>query len=199
MEFKKIQLAKDGTLNVTYVDSDDNTITMDGANIVHRDLRLAMRALIPHLALLTEQREAAAATLKELQAQDLSEEEFSVFKVLSVCDLSFSEGERAVAIGGSRILKGGRVMKVASPKTDVEDEEVYEYCGELQLALDAVKYEAKEYIEQKKWGIKQAELFPADDPFEGVQAGEVPSVSVTVEEKPKRGGKSKAKVVAAAV
>lgn len=189
MEFKKIQLAKDGTLNVTYVDSDDNTITMDGANIVHRDLRLAMRALIPHLALLTEQREAAAATLKELQAQDLSEEEFSVFKVLSVCDLSFSEGERAVAIGGCRILKGGRVMKVASPKTDVEDEEVYEYCGELQLALDAVKYEAKEYVTNNKWGIKQAELFPDEDPFDGVQAGDVPevaSVQVEVEKKKRR-------------
>jgi hypothetical protein len=196
MEFKKIQLAKDGTLNVTYVDSDDNTITMEGANIVHRDLRLAMRALIPHLALLTEQREAAAATLKQLQAQDLSEEEFSVFKVLSVCDLSFSEGERAVAIGGCRILKGGRVMKVASPKTDVEDEEVYEYCGELQLALDAVKYEAKEYVTESKWGIKQAELFPVDDPFDGVQADDVPEVpSVQVEvEKKKRGRK-----VAAAV
>jgi hypothetical protein len=195
MEFKKIQLAKDGTLNVTYVDSDDNTITMDGANIVHRDLRLAMRALIPHLALLTEQREAAAATLKQLQAQDLSEEELSVFKVLSVSDLTFSEGESAVAVGGCRILRGGRVMKVTSPKMNVEDED-YEYCGELQLALDAVKYEAKEYVTESKWGIKQAELFPVDDPFDGVQADDVPEVpSVQVEvEKKKRGRK-----VAAAV
>lgn len=195
MEFKKIQLAKDGTLNVTYVDSDDNTITMEGANIVHRDLRLAMRALIPHLALLTEQREAAAATLKQLQAQDLSEDELSVFKVLSVSDLSFSEGESAVAVGGCRILRGGRVMKVTSPKMSVEDED-YEYCGELQLALDAVKYEAKEYVTESKWGIKQAELFPVDDPFDGVQAGDVPEVpSVQVEvEKKKRGRK-----VAAAV
>ena len=195
MEFKKIQLAKDGTLNVSYVDSDDNTITMEGANIVHRDLRLAMRALIPHLALLTEQREAAAATLEELQAQDLSEDNFSVFKVLSVGDLSFSDGENAVAIGGCRILKGGRVMKVTSPKTDVADEEVYEYCGELQLALDAVKYEAKEYIEQKKWGIKQAELFPEEDPFDGVQAGDVPEVaSVQVEVEKKKGRRKVAAV-----
>lgn len=195
MEFKKIQLAKDGTLNVTYVDSDDNTITMEGANIVHRDLRLAMRALIPHLALLTEQREAAAATLKALQAQDLSEDELSVFKVLSVSDLSFSDGERAVAVGGSRILRGGKVMKVTSPKIDVEDD-VYEYCGELQLALDAVKYEAKEYVTSSKWGIKQAELFPVDDPFDGVQAGDVPEVaSVQVEVE----GKKRGRKVAAAV
>jgi len=197
MEFKKIQLAKDGTLNVTYVDSDDNTITMEGANIVHRDLRLAMRALIPHLALLTEQREAAAATLKQLQAQDLSEEELSVFKVLSVSDLTFSDGESAVAVGGSRILRGGRVMKVTSPKMNVEDED-YEYCGDLQLALDAVKYEAKEYVTESKWGIKQAELFPVDDPFDGVQADdvpEVPSVQVEVEGK----GKKRGRKVAAAV
>ena len=59
MEFKKIQLTKAGTLNVTYTDADSNTITLVGANIVHRDLRNAVRALIPHLAILTEQREAA--------------------------------------------------------------------------------------------------------------------------------------------
>lgn len=199
MELKKVQMTKSGTMNVTYVDRDENTITMVGANIVHRDFKNAMRALIPHLALMTEQREAAAATLEDLQKQELSEDSYSVFKVLTVDELNFSDGEQEVSVGGSRILKGGKVMRLTAPKINNSDEEAYEYCGELQLALEAVKYEVKEYIEQKKWGIKQAELFPADDPFEGVQAGEVPSVSVTVEKKPKRGRKSKATVVAAAV
>lgn len=199
MEFKKIQLTKAGTLNVTYTDSDSNTITMVGANIVHRDLRNAVRALIPHLAILTEQREAAAAGLEELKMQEQSEDGNSVYKILGVDDLNFSDGENEVSVSGTRILRGGKIMKVSAPKINVEDEEAYEFCGELQLVLDEVKYEAKEYIEQKKWGIKQTELF-TDDPFEGVQPEDVQAVTVTTgEPKKKRGRKPKADLRAVAV
>lgn len=199
MEFKKIQLTKAGTLNVTYTDSDSNTITMVGANIVHRDLRNAVRALIPHLAILTEQREAAAAGLEELKMQEQSEDGNSVYRILGVDDLNFSDGEIKVSVSGTRILRGGKIMKVSAPKINVEDEEAYEFCGELQLVLDEVKYEAKEYIEQKKWGIKQTELF-TDDPFEGVQPEDVQAVTVTTgEPKKKRGRKPKADLRAVAV
>lgn len=199
MEFKKIQLTKAGTLNVTYTDSDSNTITMVGANIVHRDLRNAVRALIPHLAILTEQREAAAAGLEELKMQEQSEDGNSVYRILGVDDLNLSDGEIKVSVSGTRILRGGKIMKVSAPKINVEDEEAYEFCGELQLVLDEVKYEAKEYIEQKKWGIKQTELF-TDDPFEGVQPEDVQAVTVTTgEPKKKRGRKPKADLRAVAV
>lgn len=193
MGFKKIQLTKAGTLNVTYTDSASNTITMVGANIVHRDLRNAVRALIPHLAIMTEQREAAAAGLEELKMQEQSEDGHSVYKILGVDDLVFSDGENEVSIAGTRILRGGKVMKVSAPKINVDDGEAYEYCGELQLVLGEVKFEAKEYIEQKKWGIKQTELF-TDDPFEGVQPEGVQAVTVTVTTdtpKKKRGRKPK--------
>lgn len=193
MEFKKIQLTKAGTLNVTYTDADSNTITLVGANIVHRDLRNAVRALIPHLAILTEQREAAAAGLEELRMQEQSVDGYSVYKILGVDDLNFSDGEIKVSVSGTRILRGGKIMKVSAPKINIDDEEAYEYCGELQLVLDEVKFEAKEYIEQKKWGIKQAELF-TDDPFKDVQPESVQSVTVTVttdEPKKKRGRKPK--------
>ena len=60
--------------------------------------------------------------------------------------------------------------------------------------LEAVKYEAKAYIEEKKWGIKQAEIdFKDVDPFKKVEAGEVPEVSLGEanigEEKPKKRGR----------
>ena len=35
MDFKKIQLTKQNTLNVVYSNDDGDTITMVGANIVH--------------------------------------------------------------------------------------------------------------------------------------------------------------------
>lgn len=204
MKFKKIQITKSGTLNVVYQDEDSNTITMVGANIVHRDLRTAFRALIPHLALLTEQREAAAASLSELQSQELSEDGHSVYKKLSVDDISLGDEGREVSLTGTRILMGGKVMKLNAPKTNLEDDEAYEYVGDLQLAVDAVKYEAQQYVEEKKWGIKQAELnFDNTDPFEGVVPEGVESVEVKVSvpeptEKKKRGRKPKAEAAAVA-
>ena len=57
MDFKKIQLTKQNTLNVVYSNCDGDTITMVGANIVHRDFKEAIKNLVPHLAMLTEQRE----------------------------------------------------------------------------------------------------------------------------------------------
>ena len=196
MEFRKIQLTTSGTLNVTYVDNDSNTVSLTGANIVHRDLRLAFRAVIPHLALMTEQREAAAASLEDLQKQEHSEDGNSVYKIISVDDLNLSDNEQEVSVGGTRILKGGRVMKITAPKITVCDEEAYEYCGELQLALEAIIYESKEYVDNRKWGIKQAELFEGDDPFEGVEPEKAKEVTVTVEvDKPKKRGGRKTKQV----
>lgn len=174
MEIKKIQLQRSGLLNVTYVDDDGNTVAMSGANVVHRDLKDAMRSLVAHMAIMTEQREAQVADLETLQAKD------SLFAVLSVNEVVLSDDGQEVSLGGTRILKSGRVMKIATPKECLQ-EDAYEYCGELAVAIDAVVYEAKEYVRNKKWGIKQAELF-VDDPFEGVEAGEVPTVDVEVKE-----------------
>ena len=58
MDFSKIQITKQGTLNVTYKNEDGDLVQFAGANIVHKDLKDAMQALVPHLALITEQREA---------------------------------------------------------------------------------------------------------------------------------------------
>jgi hypothetical protein len=59
----------------------------------------------------------------------------------------------------------------------------------LSLDVDAVKYEAKSYIEEKKWGVKQAEIdFRDINPFDGeVKADEVPTVDD--EQKPKKRGR----------
>lgn len=194
MEFQKIQLTKSNTLNVVFKNGDGDIVSVTGANIVHKDLRQALNALIPHLAIVTEQREAYKRNLKQVQADRITDENNdNVFKRLDVDCVTFSEDETKVTISGSRILLSGCVIKLASPVVNVEDDENYEYCDELSLDIQKVKYEASQYLEEKKWGIKQAEI-EFEDPFEGVKAEEVPEAEVAdINEKPKkRGRKAKA-------
>ena len=185
MEFQKIQVTKQGTLNVTYKNGDGDIIQFTGANIIHKDLKEAMQALIPHLALITEQREAYKMTLGRLREQRITDETDNVYKRLTVDSVSFSNGEQRVSLTGCRILTKTGVISLSTPTVNLEDNEDYEYSDDIALDIDAVKYEAKAYIEEKKWGVKQAEIdFKDIDPYK-VEAGEVPEA----EAKPKKRGR----------
>lgn len=197
MDFKKIQLTKQNTLNVVYSNEDGDTITMVGANIVHRDFKEAIKNLVPHLALLTEQREAYNNTLGELEQQREWEEK-SVFTRMSVMSVTLNTDE--VAVCGSRVLDRGDIINLNAPKVSTVDDESYGYISELALAIDNLKYEAEQYVTERKWGLKQSELNfdEAGDPFAGVEAGDVPSVTVETKEMPKdekrKGRKKKTEV-----
>lgn len=179
MDFKKIQLTKKNTLIVVYSNRDEDTITMVGANIVHRDFKEAIKNLVPHLAMLTEQREAYNNTLEELEEQR-SWEEKSIFTRMSVSSVTFSGDE--VIVTGARVLDRGDMMDLNAPKISTVDDDRYMYLSELSLAIDNLKYEAEQYVTERKWGLKQGELNfeEAGDPFAGVEAGEVPQVSVEI-------------------
>lgn len=199
MDFKKIQLTKQNTLNVVYSNDDGDTITMVGANIVHRDFKEAIKNLVPHLAMLTEQREAYDVSLGELEAQRETEEK-SIFTRMSVTSVAFSGNE--VTISGNRVLDRGDVMNLNAPKISTVDDDNYCYLSELSLDIDGLKYEAEQYVTERKWGLKQGELQfdEAGDPFADVEAGEVPQVSVeisTPKKREKKGRKKKLKTVAA--
>lgn len=189
MEFQKIQLTKQNTLTVTYKNGDGDVINFTGANIVHKDLRDAMNALIPHLSIITEQREAYNRTLKEVQGDRITDDGIkSVYKRFTVDTVSFSNNERKVSLSGVRLLTTAGVVQLSTPQIDTEEDENYQYHNELAIDVEAVKYEAKEYIEQRKWGVKEASLeFKDVDPFK-VKADDSPEA----ETKPKkRGRKSK--------
>ena len=191
MEFTKIQVTKAGTLNVTYKNGDGDIIDFKGANIVHKDLKDAMAAIIPHLALITEQREAFKTTLGKLREQRITDDTDNVYKRLTVESLSFSNNEQRVSISGSRILSKAGVICITTLSVSLEDSEEYEYNDDLSIDIEAVKYEAKEYIEQRKWGVKQAEIdFKDIDPYK-VEAGEVPEAS---KDAPKKRGRKPKKV-----
>jgi hypothetical protein len=181
MEFQKIQLTKKNTLNMVFKDNDGNIVTVNGGNIVHKDLKAAMNALIPHLSLLTEQREAYQRTLKELEADRIQNgNSQSVFRLMTVDTVTLSDEEQNVTFSGCRILQNGMVIKVESPQVNASDTEHYQYVNELFLALDGLKYEAEAYWKEQKWGMKEGDLdFGADDPFDGkVAAGDVPQADI---------------------
>lgn len=188
MEFQKIQLTKKNTLNVVYKNDDGDIVTVNGANLVHKDFKKAMQSLIPHLAVITEQREAVDRNLKQLQADSITDENNnSVFKRLEVDGITFATDETDVTIHGSRILLNGGIVKLETPTIETANDDGYLYRDELSLDLDAVKYEAKAYLEEKKWGIKQAEI-AFEDPFDGVKPEAAPEVPM---EGKKRGRPSK--------
>ena len=193
MIFSKIQLTRQNTLNVTYKTDDGDVIDFKGGNVVHKDLRQAIHALIPHLAVITEQREAQDRNLKQVQSDRITDDNInSVYKRLDVDCVNFSDYEGEASLSGLRILTTGGIVKLTTPSIRLTDEESYTYHDELAADLEAVKYEAKAYIEDKKWGIKQSEI-AFESPFEGVEAQDVPEVPIEGEQKPKkRGRKSKA-------
>lgn len=199
MEFLKIQVTKKNTLNIVFRDGAANIVTVNGANLVHNDLKQAMYNLIPHIALITEQREADGRKLKEIEADRITDvNSRSVYKMLSVDTITINGEEHTIALSGYRILQNGDVMALQTPAIAIDNPDKYLYRNELDLAVDAVIYEAKEYYNNQKWGIKEGNLdFADDDPFKGVDAGEVPDAGAEGEKKPKKRGR-KAKSVAVA-
>ena len=165
-----------------------------GANIVHKDLRQAMQALIPHLAIITEQREAYNKSLADLKSQSIADDSLdNVFKRFTVESVSLANTHVEVSVQGIRILQKVGVVKMETPKIDTADSDEYQYNNDLALDIDAVVYEAKAYIEEKKWGLKEASIdFRDVDPFDGeVKADEVPMADGTA---PKKRGRKPKKV-----
>lgn len=191
MLFLKIQLTKQNTLNVVYKTDDGDVVDFKGGNVVHKDCRQAIHALIPHLAIMTEQREVVGRNLKQVQADRITDEgNDSVYKRLDVDCVSFSDEEGSASVSGCRILMSGAVIKLASPMVCLTDGEAYTYHDDLAADIEAVKFEAKAYVEDRKWGIKQAEI-AFESPFNGVEAGDVPEAD-TQDKPKKRGRKPKA-------
>nr|DAD67581.1 MAG TPA: hypothetical protein [Siphoviridae sp. cttU829] len=183
MEFKKIGITDTYTLNATYTNYDGDTITLSGCNAVHPDLLNAFRALVPHLSLLTEQREAFGKTLSALEENKENKGEDNVYRRIGVTSVTI--GKEDVILFGQRVTDSGEVIKLVSPKVNLEGS-LYEYRHALDLAIAGLEYEAKLYITEKKWKYIQTTLEFAEEkktdadeyPFDNVQPDEVPRVSV---------------------
>ena len=193
MEFQKIQVTRKNTLNLVFKNENGDIVTVAGANIVHKDLKACMNVLIPHIGFATEQREVINKTLKDVEKQRISDDgNDNVFKWLTVDCVTISEDGNAIMLSGNRILQTGDVIKIETPSINITEKERYAYCDDLSLAVEAVKYEAKAYHDEQKWGIKEGSLdFAEDDPFNdaNLNADEVPEANVETE--PKKDKKAK--------
>lgn len=162
-----MKITKDNTCVVVYSNADGDVITHQGGNIIHKDLREAMNALIPHLAVLTEQREAYNRNLSEVKADSNLPVRLSVLGI-SISGDSLDEG---ITITGNRMLQTNKVLNLNSPVAMLDGEtDRYEYADDLYQLVENIKYEVHQYVEQKKWAIKQGNLFEDGDvtPFDGV-------------------------------
>ena len=153
MNITRAKITKDNTLVATFKNENEDNVTVEGKNLIHKDLRAAFNELIPHLTFLCEQKEADGKD----SIDELPEEIFSTFEVTGY------------TIGGSD-------DNVGVPFTMFNNEnEEYEHAFELQQAIDACNYEVEQYLTAKKWAVVQQELpfdesAPTDivaDPVEG--------------------------------
>lgn len=164
MNITKAKITKDNTLVATFKNENEDNVTVEGKNLIHKDLRAAFDTLIPHLAFLCEQKEADGKD----SIDELPEEIFSTFEV-SGYSIGGTDDNTGVTLVGKRFLKSKKVLNLIAPFTMFNNEnEEYEHAFELQQSIDACNYEVEQYLTAKKWAVVQQEL-----PFDGDATVEV--------------------------
>ena len=145
MNITKAKITKDNTLVASFKNENEDNVTIEGKNLIHKDLRAAFNELIPHLAFLCEQKEADGKD----SIDELPEEIFSTFEVTGYT-VSGSDDNEGVVLVGKRFLKSKKVLNLIAPFTMFNNEN------------EACNYEVEQYLTAKKWAVVQQEL-----PFDG--------------------------------
>lgn len=166
IKVKKAKLTKSNTIEATYIDEDGNEITLKGKNIVHPDLKARLAELTPYFADLTEQKEAEKYDWGNPDSDDNKE----LMRRLGVTGVSLGGDNNCpiATLTGHRTLMSSKVLNLNTPPTDLEsDESGWEFADDFRFAINAFFYEVEQYILERKWSVKQAELNfeNEDDPF----------------------------------
>lgn len=184
IKIKKAKLCKGGCVEVSYIDTDGNEVTLKGKNKCHNDLRVAFAALVPYFADLTEQKEADRIDWDNLG----SAENVDLLRNMDVTGVSIGgdNNNRIVTMSGNRKLFTSRILNLNAPGVEMESETFeWGHVDDFDIMLSGVIYEVKEYVLNRKWEVVQAELSfdgNPDDPFAGVDAADdVPPVESPAE------------------
>nr|DAK20729.1 MAG TPA: hypothetical protein [Caudoviricetes sp.] len=169
IRIKKVKLSKGGCVEASYTDADGNEITLKGKNKCHNDLRVALAALVPYFADLTEQKEADDIDWSNLESAG----NVDLLRKLDVSGLSIGgdENNRIITMTGRRTLITSRVLNLNAPGVEMESETFeWGHIDDFDLAVQNVIYETKEYILNRKWEVLQTTMFDGDpdDPFAAV-------------------------------
>ena len=154
---KKAKITKENTLEVSYTEG-SNEITLKCKNEVHKDMREAFKALIPHLAILCDLKEAYKFMATEEARKQFADsldikimpEEKDLFQLHSLSVQGFAIGgdaefEGLVLTGQKKI--GKKVLCLNTPFTKWSDEyEPYKFITQLSKAIDLCIDEIKLYL-----------------------------------------------------
>lgn len=166
IKIKKAKLTKGSTIGATYIDEDGNEITIKGKNTVHVDLKTRLAELIPYFAELTEQKEAERYDWDNANSQ----ENIDLMRRLDVSGVSLGGDDNCpiATLTGRRTLMTSKVLNLNTPPTDLDaDDSGWPRAEDFRFAIDAFFYEVEQYILERKWAVKQAELDfdNEEDPF----------------------------------
>lgn len=201
-------------LTVTYTEfrpEGDKDITVKSEIPAHIDCTNAFKRLVPHFILLTEMKESDKVSnlAANVGMENLGIGDDDDFKNADVYGIKIGKNDNStdtVTLMGERFLQIGGSVDFSSPAQALESSESefeYPYINELNLTVQAVIYEVKEYLFKGKYAITQTTLdFEAipDAPFEAgrmidTDTGVVTPITV---EKQKRGRKPKNQSIATA-
>ncbi|MCD8093917.1 MAG: hypothetical protein LUF01_14275 [Bacteroides sp.] len=158
MNITKAKITKDNTLVASFKNENEDNVTIEGKNLVHKDLKAAFNALIPHLTFLCEQKEADG----KVGLDELTDGIYSTFDV-SGYSIGGSDDDEGVTLVGKRFLKSKKVLNLIAPFTKFSNEnEEYDHAFDLMQAIEACNYEVERYLTARKWAIVQQEL-PFDE------------------------------------
>lgn len=159
---KKAKIDKEMFLNVTYHESIilisgtkrkdiGGSITRDGENAIHDDLKAAFKKLNPHLALIAEM--IANPALDDL---DMISDEVKDFNVtgFSIGGNGDTEG---VTLIGQRTLSTGKILNLTTPFEKWDGSE-YAFINELAETIEECKHEVELYLNGKMAPPAQQEM-----------------------------------------
>lgn len=159
MEIIKAKITKDNTLVATYKNEHGDTVTVEGKNLITKDLTNVFRKLVPHMAFLCEQREAYRIECMD----ELPDEIYTNLEVTGY-SIGGSDDSEGVTLTGKRFLNSKKVLNLNSPFTMFRSEnEEYTYAFELEETIRECEFEVKEYLFEKKWAVVQQELPFSED------------------------------------
>lgn len=199
-------------LTVTYTEfqpEGDKDITIKSDIPVHKDCTDAFKKLVPHFILLTEMKESDKlnAEAESVGIENISsDDDYLNAEVVGIKVGKNDNNTDTITIMGSRLLKLGGSIDFNSNPQEFESsgsEFEYPYINELNLVIQGILFEIKQYLFNNKYAITQTTLdFEAvpDAPFEtgkmiDTDTGEVTKITV---EKPKKGRKPKSEHIQAA-
>lgn len=167
IKIKKAKLSRSGTVEAVYIDTDGNEIALKGTNKCHHDLREAFSRLIPFFTDLTEQKEADLIDWDNLEG----EVTVDALRKMDVTGISIggSDENPFITMTGRRTLFTSRILNLNSPGVEMNSETFeWSHIDDFDIAVQAVLFEVKEYIVNRKWEVVQMEFDFGDgndDPF----------------------------------